>query len=76
LAHIKEIVVGAKRLVNLGNYENVTYECTVTVDVDGIAGMDNETLATQAYEEGLKFVKDKLNAEVDRLEELLEKRKK
>lgn len=58
---IKEVTVGIQRVINLGNYENVRYECSSVVQVDEDGDAD------RAYTEGLKFCKDNVGAEVDRL---------
>lgn len=31
---VKTIEVGVQRIINLGNYENVRYECTLTAEID------------------------------------------
>lgn len=58
---IKEVTVGIQRVINLGNYENVRYECSATTVVE-----DGQT-PDEAYTETLSFCKDKVGAEVDRL---------
>jgi len=58
---IKTITVGIKRLINLGNYENVTYECKTEVEVKG-------DLYNEAYSEGLAFCKEKIGIELDRFD--------
>lgn len=57
---LKEITVGIKRLINLGNYENVSYECVVTSTIE-----INEQ-STQVYNEALNFAKQKIGIELDR----------
>jgi hypothetical protein len=59
---IKEIHVGIQRVINLGNYENVRYECSTVVTLN-----ENDD-PTEAYEKGLEFCKEKVGAEIDRLE--------
>lgn len=59
---IKQVTVGIARLIALAKYENVRYECTAVVEVE-----DGQT-AEQAYEQGLAFCKEKVLAEVERLQ--------
>lgn len=66
---IKEITVGIQRVINLGNYENVRYECSAT----GICIDDRET-PNDVYEQLLDFCKVKVGAEVDRLNEARKKK--
>lgn len=63
MAKVKTITVGIQRVINLGNYENVRYECTV------VAEMQEGDDATPVYEDLLDFCKEKVGAEIDRLEE-------
>lgn len=58
---IKTVTVGIQRVINLGNYENVRYECSAIVEVD------NGQTAEKAYQEGLSFCKEKILAELNRL---------
>lgn len=60
MSHIKQVTVGIQRVINLGNYENVRYECSCVVEVDE-AGEDD------AYNRGLAFCKEKVGAELERL---------
>lgn len=60
---IKSVTVGIQRVINLGNYENVRYECSCTYEVEDD---ENEDIA---YEYALAFCKQKVGAEVDRLME-------
>lgn len=60
---IKAVTVGVKRLINLGNYENVTYECSVLYEVNEERGED----ASTAYQNALDFCKEKVGAELERL---------
>jgi len=60
---VKEVTVGIQRVINLGNYENVRYECSVTVTKTH----DDET-PQDLYNQGLDFCKENVGAEVDRLE--------
>lgn len=59
---IKQVTVGVQRIINLGNYENVRYECTATAEVE--EGDNPE----QVYADCLHFCKDNVLAEVERLE--------
>lgn len=59
---IKQITVGVQRVINLGNYENVRYECSVVVEVEeGISAHDT-------YQASLQFCKDNVLAEITRIE--------
>lgn len=59
---ITEITVSVKRLIALKKYENVTYECGATASVP--PGID----PTQVYLDTLGFCKEKILAEMERLE--------
>lgn len=65
MVKFKEITVGVRRLINLGNYENVTYECTATVLVEEGLIMSDVT-RDEAYEEALAFCKAKVGIELER----------
>lgn len=58
---IKQVTVGVQRVINLGNYENVRYECSVVRNVE-----DGET-GDEAYERALDFCKGKVLKEIDRI---------
>lgn len=60
---IKEVSVSIKRTINLGNYENVVYECGVVYTVN----LDKGETPDNAYDTALEFCKSKVIAEVDRL---------
>ena len=57
---IKSITVTIDRLINLGNYENVKYACSVTSTVEPTES------PTVVYNEALNFCKQKLEIEIDR----------
>lgn len=57
---VKTVTVGVRRLINLGNYENVTYECIATGDVAEGQNPD------EIYNECLDFAKTKIGLELDR----------
>lgn len=59
---IKNIRVSVKRLVALAKYENVTYECEAEASV-----LDDEN-PHEVYDNLLTFCKDKVGAELDRLQ--------
>lgn len=62
----KEISVEVRRVINIGNYETVTYGCTASAEV-----MEGEFLSDsdrhETYNELLTFCKEKVGAELDRL---------
>ena len=62
----KEISVEVKRVINIGNYETVTYGCTASAEV-----MEGEHLSDsdrhETYNELLAFCKAKVGAELERL---------
>jgi len=60
---IKQVTVGIQRVINLGNYENVRYECSVIAEVE--EGMS----AHDTYQAALRFCKENVLAEIDRIEE-------
>ncbi len=59
--NIKQITVGIQRVINLGNYENVRYECSCVAEV----GPNDEPI--DVYQSALQFCKENVGAEVDRL---------
>jgi len=59
---ITQISVSVKRLIALKKYENVTYECGATASVP--PGSDPNTV----YLDTLNFCKEKILAEMERLE--------
>lgn len=59
---ITEIKVTVKRLIALKKFENVTYECEAKATV---APDDN---ANEVYDHLLKFCKNKISYELDRIE--------
>lgn len=61
MARITSLTVGVQRVINLGNYENVRYDCSVTLDID----KDDDY--HKVYEDGLNFCKSKVIAEIDRI---------
>lgn len=69
---IKEISVTCKRLIALPRYENVTYECSATAEVDPQDDPD------EVYEETLEFCKNKIAKELARFEDVssVQKQKK
>ncbi len=58
---IKTVTVGIQRVINLGNYENVRYECSV------IAEVEEGKTPEETYQEALGFCKEKILAELDRI---------
>lgn len=59
---IKQVTVGIQRVINLGNYENVRYECTAVAEVpEGVS-------AKETYDATLQFCKENVLAEIDRIE--------
>lgn len=58
---IKEVTVGIQRVINLGNYENVRYECSAKVELED--GEDPK----EAYAHGIGFCKENVGAELERL---------
>lgn len=65
MAKFKEVTCTVERLINLGNYENVTFGCTVTVAVEEGPHM-SDTTRDEAWAEGLAFAKDKVGKELER----------
>ncbi len=59
---IKEMRAKVTRLVNIGNYENVSFTCEVSVAVD-----PNEP-PEKAYDSAIHFCKEQINYEVTALD--------
>ena len=59
---ITTVTATVKRLINLGNYENVTFECSATATVDQYGGVDT------AYKEALDLCKEKVGIELERFQ--------
>jgi hypothetical protein len=59
---ITEIKVGVRRLIALAKYENVTYDVEVTAQVQANESVD------EAYNTALEFCKNKILAELNRIE--------
>lgn len=60
------IQVEVKRVINLGNYETVTYGCTASAKVlEGELLSDSDRHET--YQELLTFCQEKVGAELERL---------
>ena len=64
---VTEVHVNVKRLVagpigGLGKYENITFECGLVVSID------HDANPHEAYDQAVRFCKDKINQELDRLE--------
>lgn len=66
----KEVTVSVKRLINLGNYENIQYDCQVTMLVEEIKEpfkLSPEEALDETYKYCLNFCKTKVGEEIDRL---------
>lgn len=62
MAIVKQLTVGLQRIINLGNYENVRYECTATAELE-----PGDTLET-VYAHLASECRNQLAAEVSRLQ--------
>lgn len=67
MADIEKVTVTVEKLIALPEYENVRFGCSVTVNVDGIGGLDNHNAADEAYAEAMTYCKNKINEETENL---------